>query len=213
MDLAEAIYSRKCTRGFKPEPVPKKTLMRLLGAAHQAPSARNIQPWQFIVVTGPARERLAQKLVNRHQQEAQGKLGWPEFPAPFQARSQRFGQELAPFGQQTPGFDLATSSFNFHGAPAVILLTMDQQLPPARLIDLGMAAQNLVLKAHALGLGTCPIGMVLKYDEVIREELRLPESVNIVLSIAVGVPDPAFPINQYKSWRDDLAEFMTWIEN
>ncbi|MBW1916954.1 MAG: nitroreductase [Deltaproteobacteria bacterium] len=213
MDLAEAIYSRKCTRGFKSEPVPKKTLMRLLGAAHQAPSARNIQPWQFIVVTNPALERLAQKLVSRYQEEQTGTLGWPELPAPFQARSQRFGQELATFAQQTHGFDLVTSSFNFHGAPAAILLTMDQQLPSARLLDLGMAAQNLVLKAHALGLGTCPIGMVLRYEGVIREELRLPESVNIVLTIAVGVPDPALAINEFKSSREDLAEFMTWIEN
>ncbi|MFP3866701.1 MAG: nitroreductase [Desulfobacteraceae bacterium] len=213
MDLAETIYGRKCTRGFKPEPVPKKTLMRLLGAAHQAPSARNIQPWQFIVVTNPPLERLAQKLVSRYQEEQKGKLSWAELPAPFQARSQRFAQELAAFGQQTPEFDLLTNSFKFHGAPAVILLTMDQQLPSARLLDLGMAAQNLVLKAHALGLGTCPIGAVLRYEEDIREELRLPESVNIVLTIAVGVPDPAMAINQYKSSREDLAEFMTWIEN
>lgn len=212
MDLAEAIYSRKSIRKFKPEPVPKKTLMRLLAAATQAPSARNIQPWQFIVVTDQARERLAQKLVVHYRQQPDAP-GWPDLPDPYQSRSQRFMEESALFRQQTPEFDLVTSSFGFHGAPAVILVTMDRRLPAARLLDLGMAAQNLMLKAHSLGLGTCPIGIVLRSEGLIREELQLPESVNIVLALAVGFPDPAGPINQFKSSREDLAEFLTWIEN
>lgn len=212
MELAEAIYGRKSIRAFKPDPVPKKTLMHLLGAAVQAPSARNIQPWQFIIVTGPARERLAQKMAARYQEEQTAEPGGPELSAPYQSRNQRFAEELALYGQRTPGFDLWASSFGFHGAPVVILLTMARELPPARLLDLGAAAQNLMLKAHALGLGTCPIGAVLRYEKLIREELQLPESVHIVLTLAVGFPDLSSPINEFKSSREDLAEFLTWIE-
>ncbi len=73
MDVREAIYHRRSIRAFTSEPVTKKILLHLLDAAIQAPSARNMQPWQFIVVTGKARERLVQRLTSRYSEElAQG---------------------------------------------------------------------------------------------------------------------------------------------
>ena len=66
MEVREAIYRRQSIRAFTSQPVSKKTLLQLVDAAIQAPSARNLQPWQFIVVTGKARERLVQRLSSRY---------------------------------------------------------------------------------------------------------------------------------------------------
>jgi len=59
MDFYEAVNRRLSIRSYKPDPVPEEALQRILDAGRLAPSAKNIQPWKFIVVTDPAvRERL-----------------------------------------------------------------------------------------------------------------------------------------------------------
>ena len=51
MDLSQAIRERKSIRAFKPDPIPKETIEEILRLTIQAPSATNIQPWEFFVVT------------------------------------------------------------------------------------------------------------------------------------------------------------------
>ncbi len=55
MELLEAIYSRRSIRQYQDRPVSEEAVSTLLGAAMMAPSAGNVQPWQFIVVTDPAK--------------------------------------------------------------------------------------------------------------------------------------------------------------
>jgi len=60
MDVFGAIQTRRSVRAYEPTPVPKEKLNKILEAARLAPSAENIQPWHFIVITNPSkRERLA----------------------------------------------------------------------------------------------------------------------------------------------------------
>jgi len=71
MDALTAIAERHSTRAFTNEPVPREVLQKIIDAGRRAPSARNEQPWEFVVVTEPAtRTKL-------------GKLG--EFTAPLGA--------------------------------------------------------------------------------------------------------------------------------
>ncbi|MBM4288392.1 MAG: hypothetical protein FJ135_09655 [Deltaproteobacteria bacterium] len=214
MEVREALYRRRSVRAFTAAAVSKKTLLQLVDAAIQAPSARNMQPWQFIVVTGKARERLAQRLVRAYEEElVAGQVPpTPELPEPYQSRVRQFGEALQPFSVQDPTFELMRGSLNFYGAPAVILLALDPHLSSDRLFDVGAGAQNLLLLAHSQGLGTCVIGIVLRYRELIREELQLPESLNLVMTVAVGYPNPAHPLAGFSSGRQDAAEFLTWIE-
>lgn len=214
MDVRQAIYQRRSIRAFKPEPVAKKTLLQLLDAAVQAPSARNMQPWHFVVITGKARDRLVAKLVATYDQEvAQGVMPPAmALPEPYQTRVNQFLNDLQSFCQSGGALDLMRGSLTFYNAPAIILVTLEQRLYPDRLFDLGAAVQNLLLLAPSLGLGACVIGIALRYKTLIREELQLPESINPIMTIAVGKPDEAHPILAFRAGRQDVAEFLTWIE-
>jgi nitroreductase len=214
MEVREANYHRRSIRAFTSDPVPQNNLPQLWDAGVQAPSPRNMQPWQFVVVTGRARERLVQRLSSRYAEELAQGMPPPtmELAEPYQSRVRLFMEALQPFVEQEPGFDLMRGSLNFYGAPAVILLALDKSLPMDRLFDLGAAVQNLLLLAYSQGLGACVIGIVLRYRDLIREELQLPESVNLVMTLAVGVPDPANPLIGFKAGRQDLAEFLTWVD-
>lgn len=214
MKTREAIYQRRSIRAFLPEPVAKKTLLQVVDAAIQAPSARNLQPWHFVVVSGPARQRLSQRLLKQYDEEvAQGLISPPlELPEPYQSRMNCFLSDLQAHYQGPLPFDLMRGSLNFYGAPAVILATLDECLWPDRLFDMGAAVQNLLLMAQALGLGTCVIGIAIRYKHLIREELQLPASLNPVMTIAVGKPDPAHPLATFHPGRLNVAECLTWLE-
>ena len=51
MDLLKAIHERKSIRAFKSDPIPKERVEEILTLAIHAPSAINLQPWEFIIVT------------------------------------------------------------------------------------------------------------------------------------------------------------------
>ena len=69
MDIIEAIYQRKSIRGFKPDPVSRDILVKILNAACRAPSAMNTQPWEFIVLTGDALDRVRVAIVDKSKQK------------------------------------------------------------------------------------------------------------------------------------------------
>lgn len=214
MEVREAIYRRRSCRAFTPAPVAKKTLLQLVDAAIQAPSARNMQPWHFIVVTGQARQRLVDRLAQRYAEEQAQGIEPPalDLARPFAQRVEEFLAGLTQAAQQAPGFDLMTGSLAFYGAPALILVALDASLPPDRLFDLGAAVENLLLLAHSQGLGTCVIGIALRYKDTIRQVLQLPERFNLVMTVAVGVPDRTHPLAAFTAGRQDVAEFLTWID-
>jgi nitroreductase len=66
MDAIDAIQRRTSVRRFRPDPVPRETIARLLECAVRAPNHKLTEPWRFAVLTGPARSRLAE-LRARHR--------------------------------------------------------------------------------------------------------------------------------------------------
>ncbi len=69
MDLFDLIKGRKSCRVFLPDPVPEELIREILSWAGKAPSAINVQPWEFVVVTGKERKRLVEKLLKTHQEK------------------------------------------------------------------------------------------------------------------------------------------------
>ncbi len=66
MDLSEAIRGRRSIRAFKKQNVPEKIVEKLIDAASWAPSAGNIQPWEFVIIRKPAiKKKLAQAALNQ----------------------------------------------------------------------------------------------------------------------------------------------------
>lgn len=184
LPVIEAIYARRSVRQYTSRKVDAKAVEELIGAAIQAPSAMNIQPWAFAVIQD-------REILNRISVKAM------EFLARsfhWQKNSEH-AKEL-PFG---PGFDI------FYGGSTLIVVCSEKMgFEPVG--DCYLAAENLMLAATAMGLGTCPIGFardVLKSDEF-RKELAIPESHDPVLPIIVGYPSavtqspPRNPPNIFK---------------
>jgi nitroreductase len=166
--LTDAIFHRRAVRSYDPRPVERAAVNKLLLAAAQAPSAMNQQPWGFAVFHGNKRLRDYSERAKLHLIAT--------YPTTWEVHSR---SEL----YENPSYDL------FHGANTLIVIyAMPGRLHPTE--DCCLAAENLMLAAYGLGLGTCPIGFARPWFDLLetKRELDIPEHYTAVFPVAVGYP-------------------------
>ena len=97
MEIIEAIRSRRSIRSFKTDPVPGEVLRDLMKVCRWAPSASNIQPWEFAVLGGKVIQEAKDRLVERAKAEWDSSKGtfrntnpdipYPDLPEPYLKRA------------------------------------------------------------------------------------------------------------------------------
>jgi nitroreductase len=215
MELFEVIEGRKSIRAFKPDSVPKETIEGILQLAVKAPSAINLQPWEFTVVSGREKERLCKRLLKAYGERRVSCSPNTTRPLPPEVdrRRRELFQEMRPFVDQleVPFEDFINEgSFDFYGAPTAIIISMDRAFPKSRSLCIGAALGYLVLAAHGHGLGTCPIGIITAFEDDIKDQLNIPGGKEVILGVALGYPDWENPINRFKSSRESPANVTRW---
>ncbi|HOV90250.1 MAG TPA: nitroreductase [Syntrophorhabdaceae bacterium] len=217
MELQKIIKERKSIRAFKPDAVSKEIVEEILKIATNAPSAINLQPWEFYVVMGEEKARLSRRLLKSYR-EKQISCS----PGNVKPLAEEFSKRgVASFELMNPYLEKMNQNFNlfinegscnFYGAPVAIILCLDNAFSKARLVDIGIILGFITLIAYDLGLGTCPIGLISAYEDDIKELLNIPENKDIVIGLALGHPDWTSPVNEFKTPRDSLDSFVKWID-
>jgi nitroreductase len=210
MELEKAITERHSTRAFLDKAVPRETIEKLLFLSTKAPSAINLQPWEFTVVMGEERRRLSRVLVKsmRERNISCGPGAVSRLPEHFMDRQRKLMDSILPHLEKGISFQafINEGSCNFYGAPAAIIITIDQVFSNARLVDLGITIGYMVLTAHNMGLGTCPIGLISAFADEIKEMLNIAEEKDVIMGICVGYSDPDSRINKAISDRAPINE-------
>jgi len=214
MDLFKAMEERRSTRAFLDKPVEKEVLERLLYLAARAPSAINLQPWEFVVVSGEERKRFSRMLIKllREKQATCGPSSKEPLPLYFKRRQKGLLDVITPCLPEGTDFQefINEGSCNFYNAPAAVIITMDRAFSSLHYTDIGITMGWFLLAAHGLGLGACPIGIITAFSDEIKECLSIPYSKEIVITIAIGHPDPDARINQVRSGRVQLNDIVKW---
>ncbi len=215
MQISQAMESRQSCRDFSDQPVPQETLERLMDLTRRAPSAINLQPWQFTVARGQEVRRLSAKLLRAHAERGLGCRPDSQRPLPevYLRRQQELSEGMRPLLIEAQA-DFANfinhGSLNFYGAPAVVVATLHQIFGAGRALDVGIAVGWLLLAAAELGLDTCPVGLVCAYEDVIKDFLNIAEDRQVVLAVALGHARPGSPLNRFRSPRAELKDVVRW---
>ncbi len=221
MTITEAIKKRISIRGFKSDPVPKKTLREILETAGRAPSAMNIQPWEFTVIGGNILNKIRSAIVEKLNSGAPAKpdhlgVGWPQ-DSIFRQRQVGLAKQIFRImdikreDKEKRAWWLERG-FRFFDAPATIIITTDSILAESTpLIDIGAVMQSICLAALDHGLGTCIVDQGVMFPEVLREFAEITENRRIIIAIAIGYPDPDFPANRLEAAREPVDGITQWI--
>lgn len=217
MDVFSAMIDRRSARAYLDRPVSRADIEDIFHYAGMAPSAINLQPWEYVIVYGEEKDRLVKRLQKAREEQRISCGPGTENPLPdiFKNRSRRASRAMAPkvaeMGMEFNQF-IEEGSCSFYGAPVAIIVTIDRLFPKLRYLDVGLSVSYLLIAAHAHGLATCPIGLISSYGEVIAEILDISADKEIVLGIALGYADNQSPINNFKTDRETLDSIRRWYE-
>jgi len=199
VQLVRLMASRRSCRNFKDRPVDRALLEDLVKIGVTAPSGTNSQIWTFTIL--PTRESVTAlgdqvaaffKNVNRLAEKGWLRnllrlIGKPELAGYYRDYHQSVDEALAE--REGGGRDSL-----FHGATAAVVVASRPEGSTLK-EDALLAAQNMLLAAHGMGLGTCLIGFAvipLIKDVRIKRSLGIPEHENVHAVIALGYPDEKY---------------------
>jgi len=221
LDVLSAITTRHCKRAYLDRPVPQALLRGVLAAAAHAPSTRNAQPWQVVVLSGAARTRVADRLCAAFDADEPARPDYvnrrPSSDPRELERAERAGRglfEASGIARHDPQARRAhlRANFQFHGAPVALILHLPADAVAGTFLEMGFFLQNIMIGLVACGLGSCPQFSVAGYSDCIRSELGLGADRLIVCSLAVGYPDPRAPVNAFAPERAGLDEYTRWFD-
>jgi 5,6-dimethylbenzimidazole synthase len=175
-----AIRERRDVRsGFLPEPLPDEVLLRLLGAAHNAPSVGLMQPWRFIVLRSPRVREQVRDLFSQAQQVA---------AATYEGeRAEQYrGLKLEGILEAPQNLCIACDPVSERGHRLG-----RHSMPETAIYSAVCAVQNLWLAARAEGVG---VGWVSILDpEALKSLLGIPPHMVLVAYLCLGYVDEFQP--------------------
>ncbi|PWS38679.1 NADPH-dependent oxidoreductase [Falsiroseomonas bella] len=167
--VVDSILAHRSIRAFLPAPLADGVLETLVAAAQSAPTSSNQQAWSVVAVQDPARKARLAALSNDQRFIVQA----PLFLC-WIADLSRLDRLGAAHGRKLEGLEFLESYM-------------------VALVDAALAAQNAVVAAESLGLGTVYVGALRHHPEKVAEELGLPPNAFAVFGMSIGHPDPSVP--------------------
>jgi nitroreductase len=218
--LEDLLSQRFSCRAFRPDPVPRPTIERVLTAAQRTASWCNSQPWQIVIASGEAKERFRTAIYGEASSgaPADGDFSFPrEYRGIYLERRRESGFQLyntlgIARGDKAAYARQALENYNFFGAPHVAIIHTDEALGIYGAIDCGAYVGNFLLAAQALGLGAIAQAALARHSGLIRRHFRLGDDRRVVCGISFGFPDLDHKINAYRTSRASVADTATFVD-
>ena len=216
-DVFAAARSRRSIRAYKPDGVPLDILREIVELGGTAPSGSNIQPWHVHVLTGATLARVGTAIKQAFLTGETGhKRDYDYYTdpirEPYLARRRQCGWGLYSTlgigrGDHEKSKAYRATNYDFFGAPAGLIFTIDRELERGSWLDYGMFLENIMVAARGRGLDTCPQAAFTQFHRVIKHELGLGDHEMVVCGMALGVADPDAVANRLTTARATVDEF------
>jgi len=191
MDVIKAIMDRRSIRKFKPGPVPKEILEKILRAGTLAPSGKNKQPWKFYVVQGEKRQEMVEvmgKGINRLENDG------------VRSGSAKFTRKIMEYAPVTIFIFNPTSKH-----PLLERQVLEKYSDLVDIQSVGAAIQNMLLSAISFGLGSLWIcDIFYAYEEFCD---WFGEKGQLIAAVSLGYPDQE-PAPRPRRTVDEVTVFF-----
>ena len=187
MDALDAIMTRRSVRKFEDRQIPDEILNTIIRAGTFAPSALDLQPWAFVVVQDQVfLTRVSQYCI-------------PILLSQIKGAHDGMSDQFRSF--------LESRDYSIYYAAPTVIMIIGKEKNRFRYIDCSLCAENLMLAAHALGIGSCWIGStdVAYENKELMAGFKIPEGYVPVGTIAFG-----YPAEQPRP-EEKLPPNVTWV--
>ena len=224
----QAITTRMSARAFTAQPVPREVLTQLLELAARSPSGTNTQPWKVYVLQGQSRDSLVEKVCAAHDairanpdmanEYREAYDYYPEkWVSPFIDRRRENGWSLYGLlgigkGDKDKMHAQHQRNYRFFDAPVGLMFTLDRVMGRGSLVDYGMFLQTLMVAARGHGLHTCPQAAWNGFAKIILPHMGAGDNEMLVCGMALGYADERELVNTFRTPRESVASFTTWLE-
>jgi nitroreductase len=225
--VSEFLASRRSTRDFQSTPIPEELLHQIITDALTAPSWSNTRPFKIASATGEIKEQISAEflarwevlskfrngniltkllvLLKRYGLPTSNRLLIRPYVRELKPRAERVGKELyewigIPRGDKISRDQQWGRNYAFFGAPTSLFVFIHKSLGVFAGSDAGLMMQNLILSAHARGIGTCLQGAVIIWDDVVREKFDVSDDYRLLCGVALGYPSDA-KVNRFEAHR------------
>jgi len=210
---------RYSCRGYLADPVPRETIDAILQLAQRTASWCNSQPWQVIVSSAAATERLRQAFdSDEAAADARFDIAPPaDYRGVYRERRRECGFQLYESvgiarGDREASGRQARENFRFFGAPHLALVTTEALLGTYGAVDCGAYVNNFVLAARSFGVASIAQAAVASRSKFLHRWFEIPDDRQVVCGIAFGYEDPSHPANRFRTARAPLEQVCRWVD-
>jgi Nitroreductase len=200
MSLYDIIKKRRSVRKYLPQIVPREAVLEVLVAAGWAPSAHNAQPYGFIILE---KAQIKQELA-----DAMAKIWIADLAKEGQTIDNDKRRERVERFAKAPVLILACIT-GIEGLPSYPDERRHACLHDLAVQSLGAAIENLLLVAHAKGLGACWYSAPCFCKETVKQKLGLPDEVEPQAFVVLGYPAET-PLAPKKKSLTEYCFFNAW---
>lgn len=216
-DLDALLDARFSCRAFRPAPVPRADVKRIIETARKVPSWCNAQPWQVTVTDGMETNRFRAAL------QAQVATGAPKFdlgapvdyPGVYGARRRTCGWQLydavgVEKGNRAASGAQMMRNFALFDAPHVAIISSPRALGAYGVLDTGAFVTTFLLAARAMGIDTIAQAAVASHADFIRSFFAMEDDRLIICAISFGYADRDHPANSFRTERAAVDDILEW---
>jgi nitroreductase len=197
--LIQQIKERRSIRQFKEKEIDEKNIEEIINIGKFAPSADNRQPWRFIVVTNKETINELSCIIKEELKKLMKK----------KLKIRKILKELQDENiiKLLYGVSHSSEDLIFFNAPCLIFIICEDKL--FNIESCACCAQNMMLGAHVLGIGSCWIGFasVLGLKDDIMLKLGMPEGYKIAATLVFGYPDEKIKKPLYRKVGSDIINW------
>lgn len=220
MNVSEALTQRRSVRAYLDKPVNPDLIRTIFLKAQDSASNCNTQPWHVAVVSGEARDSIAQAMV---ADIMAGKTPTPHFvPGDQGLKDQYRKRQIACAISLYDAMDikheekdkrqqLMLKNWQFFGAPHAAFFSMQKSMSEVNAVDMGIYLQSIMLLLTEHGLASCPQGALAMYTDAIIKMANIPEDHAIMFGLSFGYADTDAKINQFEVGREALDQCVEFL--
>ena len=211
-NFKQLMIERHSARKFQSKEIPKEILKDIISISLLSPSWTNSQPWKIYIASGKALSEIKKIYSNNYEQKIEDK---PDMPFAhrneFSNASQNNMAELIKTFKEKTNTEIMDFNYILFNAPSIIYLCLNKGYSKWSAYDLGALSMAIMLAAKDRGIDSIPAASVIRYPDVLRKILKIPDDEDIIVGIALGYEEKC-DANDYRANKFKIDEVCKFID-